>query len=92
MSERLLVCTRKGLLVFVRGTSGWSVSHEAFLGVPVSMAMHDPRSGSLYAALAHGHFGCKLHRSGDGGATWDEIAMPAFPADTGGPDGDGPTV
>jgi len=92
MSERLLLCTRKGVFIYARGTAGWSVSYEAFLGVPVSMALHDGRDGNLYAALAHGHFGCKLHRSGDGGATWDEITMPSFPAGVAGSDGDGPAV
>ena len=32
-----------------------------------------------YAALNHGHFGVKLHRSRDGGATWQPIATPAYP-------------
>ena len=41
--------------------------------------MHDPRSGDLIAALNHGHFGIKLHRSRDGGATWTEIAAPKYP-------------
>jgi hypothetical protein len=41
--------------------------------------MHDPRSGDLLAALNHGHFGIKLHRSRDGGETWPEIAVPAYP-------------
>ena len=41
--------------------------------------MHDPRSGHLFAALNHGHFGVKLHRSTDGGATWNEIAAPKYP-------------
>ena len=41
--------------------------------------MHDPRNGDLIAALNHGHFGIKLHRSRDGGATWTEIAAPKYP-------------
>ena len=35
--------------------------------------------GTLYAALKHGHFGPKLHRSNDGGETWQELPAPAFP-------------
>jgi hypothetical protein len=41
--------------------------------------MHDPRNGVLIAALNHGHFGVKMHRSRDGGASWNEIATPKYP-------------
>ncbi len=40
----------------------------------------DPRDGAIYAALRLGHFGIKMHRSDDGGASWTQIAAPAFPA------------
>ena len=43
------------------------------------MVLQDPRDGVLYAALAHEHFGNKLHRLEDGGTTWQEIAVPAYP-------------
>jgi hypothetical protein len=33
----------------------------------------------LYAALDHGHFGVKLHRSEDAGKSWHEIAAPQYP-------------
>jgi hypothetical protein len=45
----------------------------------VPMALVDPRDGAIFAALDHGHFGAKLHRSGDGGATWEELGVPAYP-------------
>ena len=38
----------------------------------------DPRDGAIYAALDLGHFGVKLHRSDDDGATWIEIAAPSY--------------
>jgi hypothetical protein len=41
--------------------------------------MHDPRNGELLAALDHGHFGVKMHRSRDAGATWQEMAAPKYP-------------
>ena len=88
MSERLLVGTRKGLFVYQRQRGGWRVAHRAFVGVSCPMALHDPRDGAIYAARGHGHFGIKLHRSRDGGATWTEITAPAFPPK---PD-DAPTV
>jgi hypothetical protein len=29
--------------------------------------------------VGHGHFGAKLHRSRNGGETWEEIAAPRWP-------------
>ena len=78
MSDRLFAATRKGLFEFRRNGSRWGVANTAFLGSPVSMMLADPRDGTLYAALDLGHFGCKLHRSDDGGASWTEIATPSY--------------
>lgn len=33
----------------------------------------------VYVALGHGHFGVKMHRSPDGGRTWEPCATPAYP-------------
>ena len=85
MSERILVSTRKGLITLARNGragNGWAVADMGFEGIPVTAALADARDGALYAALKHGHFGPKLHRSEDGGRTWAETATPAFPADT----------
>lgn len=81
MNRRLFVSTRKGLFLLEAGRAGWQIVHAAFLGVPVSATLPDPRDGLIYAALAHGQFGVKLHRSEDGGKTWHEISAPAFPQD-----------
>jgi hypothetical protein len=35
--------------------------------------------GTVFAALSHGHFGAKLHRSLDDGRRWMECAAPAYP-------------
>lgn len=80
MDRRLLVATRKGLFQLIRDDGDWRVASVSFLGDPVSAVLPDARDGQLYAALNLGHFGVKLHRSGDGGASWDECAAPAFPA------------
>lgn len=80
MSDRLLVATRKGLFILERARDTWAVTRTAFLGEPVTMALSDPADGRLYAALRLGHFGVKLHRSADGGASWEECAVPSFPA------------
>jgi hypothetical protein len=79
MSTRCHVSTRKGLFTFERHASGWSVARVSFLGDNCTLSAHDPRTGRLYAALNHGHFGVKVHRSDDGGATWQEIGTPTYP-------------
>jgi hypothetical protein len=78
MNDRLMVATRKGLFT-LRRNGGWRITATAFLGEPVSMVLADRRSDTLYAALNLGHFGVKLHRSRDGGDSWQEIATPAYP-------------
>ncbi len=76
----LWVGSRKGLFRYDEGPEGWQVAGPpAFLAGPVSMLLDDPRDGALYVALNHGHFGCKLHRSDDRGATWKELPAPTFP-------------
>ena len=80
MSTRCHVATRKGLFTLDRGASGWSIGQTAFVGDNCTLVMHDARNGDLVAALNHGHFGIKMHRSRDGGKNWDEIATPQYPA------------
>lgn len=80
MSERILIGTRKGLFdVRRRGPGRYEVAASHFVGVPVSMTVRDSRDGGIVAALVHGHFGVKLHRSDDDGKTWREIAAPTYP-------------
>ena len=80
MPERLFVGTRKGLFIFAERDAGWEIEQRCFLGDPVGAVLLDGRDGKLYAALALGHFGDKLHRSDDGGASWQEVAAPSYPA------------
>ena len=80
MGRRILVATRKGLFTVERVGSRWDVAGVAFPGDCVGMTLADPRDSTVYAALEHGHFGAKLHRSADGGATWEEVAVPVYPA------------
>jgi hypothetical protein len=80
MSGTILVSTRKGLFkIQRRGPLDWRVDTIAFLADNVSMALADPRDGAWYAALDHGHFGAKLHRSLDEGAAWEEVGVPVYP-------------
>jgi hypothetical protein len=79
MSDTVLVSTRKGLFTIERAGGSWRITAADFLGDNVSLALADPRDGRRYAALDHGHFGVKMHRSTDAGG-WEEIATPAYPA------------
>lgn len=78
----LLIATRKGLFVATGDASGLRIGPEEphFAGEPVTQVLVDPRDGTWYAALRMGHFGVKLRRSQDQGASWTECAAPAFPA------------
>ena len=77
MSDTLLISTRKGLFTINRKAAGWSIDHVDFLADNVTLVLHDPRDGRRYAALDHGHFGVKVHRSTTTG--WEEVACPAYP-------------
>lgn len=82
MGDRLFAATRKGLFTIERsadGKSPWKVTRAAFLGDNVGMVLPDRRDGHVYVAIGHGHFGSKMHRSPDGGATWEECAVPVYP-------------
>ncbi len=79
MDKRALVSTRKGLFELNCKDGAWALGQRHFLGEPLSLALHDPRDGSLYAALNLGHFGVKLHRKDAGSSAWTEVAVPAYP-------------
>ena len=70
----LYVATRKGLFTL----DGGKIKHVSFLGVPVTTVL--PAKDAVYAAVGHGHFGVKLHKSTDRGASWSEIPGPQYPA------------
>lgn len=78
MSDTILVSTRKGLFVLERSARGWGVARHAFLGDNLALSLADARDGSWYAALDLGHFGAKLQRSRDRGASWEELAAPVY--------------
>jgi hypothetical protein len=88
MDDRAWIATRKGLFELRRRSAGWAVEKSHFLGEPVSMLLPPDGSGRMLAALNLGHFGVKLHASDDAGASWQELAVPAYPeqpADATGP-------
>ncbi|MGE4219658.1 MAG: WD40/YVTN/BNR-like repeat-containing protein [Alphaproteobacteria bacterium] len=80
MTDLLHVATRKGVFAFRRRDGNWEAGPPSFLGAAAT-AVLQAADGTLYAALRHGHFGVKVHRSEDGGETWAEVASPAIPPD-----------
>ena len=77
MAQSLWIATRKGLFSLSDST-GWRIGTPAFLGEPVTMVLDDGRDGTVYAGLNLGHFGVKLHRSSDRGASWEELSVPSY--------------
>jgi photosystem II stability/assembly factor-like uncharacterized protein len=55
------------------------VQRSSFAGDNVTLALVDGVDGCWYAALDHGHFGAKLHRSEDDGESWVEVGAPEYP-------------
>ena len=82
MTLKILAAPRKGLFTLSPNASPaapWQVERADFLADNVSMVLHDARSGRLYAALDHGHFGVKLHAADALGSAWTELPAPAYP-------------
>jgi hypothetical protein len=80
----LLIGTKRGLFV-ARAPAGapsaagggaaaaWQISEPRLTGREVYHAMVDPRDGTAWAATDHAVWGAHVHRSTDGGATWDVL-------------------
>ncbi len=79
MSKLLLLGTRKGTVIVDRTDSGWRPRPIEHAGIPVCYAACDPRDGTLWASLDHGHWGPKLSRSRDGGKTWQDLSSLKYP-------------
>ena len=75
----LLLGTRKGLVTYRKNGQGkWTYDKTDFLGIPVTIATIDRNTGTWWALLDHGHWGCKMHRSPDG-KNWEEVEAPKYP-------------
>lgn len=79
MSNIVLLGTRKGTVIVERKSSGWQCRPIVHQGIPVCYAARDPRDGTLWAALDHGHWGPKLSRSRDNGASWEDVLSLKYP-------------
>jgi len=85
MPNVILLGTRKGTVIIERSTSkssngGWQPRPILHQGIPVCYASRDPRDGTLWACLDHGHWGPKLSRSRDNGVSWEDILSLKYPA------------
>jgi len=79
MADRILVGTRKGTVLVERSNGRWTPRLSGHPGVGVNYAARDPHTGTLWASLGHGHWGAKLSRSRDDGATWEDAPQITFP-------------
>jgi photosystem II stability/assembly factor-like uncharacterized protein len=72
-STVLLVGTRKGCFVLESDADrrDWKVRGPFCDGWPIYNAVHDPASGSIYAAAASEWHGAGIWRSGDLGENWE---------------------
>ncbi len=79
MSDRLILGTRKGLIMMTRDSHHWRVTQSDFPGIPIPYAFSDSRTATIWASADHGHWGGKLYRSWDGGQKFDEVPAPQYP-------------
>ena len=79
MSDRIVLGTRKGTLILDRKGPRWTPRPICHPGVSISYAARDPRDGTIWAAMDHAHWGPKLSRSKDDGATWEALTQIAYP-------------
>jgi photosystem II stability/assembly factor-like uncharacterized protein len=79
MSDRILVATRKGTFLVEKTNGRWKPRLSGHPGALVNFAACDPRTGTLWAALGHGHWGAKISRSTDGGKTWEDATQIKYP-------------
>jgi photosystem II stability/assembly factor-like uncharacterized protein len=77
---RVFVGTRKGSFVVEKQSGSWTPRLAGHAGVGVNFVARDPHTGTLWAALGHGHWGAKLSRSQDGGQSWSDAAQIKYPA------------
>ena len=80
---RLFAGTRKGLFILEadEDRERWTVEGPRLAGWEVQGVCHDDRDGDrLFAGVGHVAYGPTVHRSDDGGVTWEQVERsPAYP-------------
>ncbi len=79
MAETILVGTRKGTFIVEKVGGKWAPRLAGHAGQGSNFVAKDPHTGTLWAALGHGHWGAKLSRSTDGGKTWQDAPQIKYP-------------
>jgi photosystem II stability/assembly factor-like uncharacterized protein len=82
----VLVGTKRGLFIARsdQRRMEWHISEPHLAGREIYHAAVDPRDGSMWAASAHAVWGAHIHRSGDGGTTWEVLqSAPHYDDDRG---------
>jgi len=77
---RVLVGTRKGSFFVEKQSGSWRARLAGHAGVGVNFLTCDPHTGTLWAALGHGHWGAKLSRSTNDGHSWADAPQLKYPA------------
>src|SRR5690606_37794252 len=82
-ATRLLVGTKRGLFVVTSDAQRdvWTVSPPRLAGREVYHAFIDARDGTAWAATDHAVWGAHVHRSTDGGTTWETLGTAPHYAD-----------
>lgn len=76
---KLLISTRKGLMIYAQHYNTWQFESVYFPGIPITLSYYHPYSRMLWAFQDHGHWGVKMSRSADMGFTWQEVEAPKYP-------------
>jgi hypothetical protein len=79
MSDQILLGTKKGTVILERKAARWAPRPIAHAGLSISYAARDRRDGTIWVAMDHAHWGPKLSRSKDDGATWENLTQIAYP-------------
>lgn len=79
MTKEILIGSRKGTFVAEKKKGVWVPRLAGHLGMGVNFVARDPNSGTLWAALGHGHWGAKLSRSTNDGQTWSDAPQIKYP-------------
>lgn len=77
--SQLLIGTRKGSFIADKKHGAWRPRLAGHAGAGVNFLACNPYDGNLWALCGHGHWGAKLSRSRDGGATWQDSAQITYP-------------
>jgi photosystem II stability/assembly factor-like uncharacterized protein len=82
---KVLVGTRKGLFFLTSDDArhDWQVEGPALTGWEIMHAIADPRDGALYACSSNFVYSGTVHKSTDGGETWERSEQVGLPEESG---------